>query len=155
MPALIITPDMSAETCEGATGWARGSQTWSGIAPAFVPKPISKRTNTTSRPAGDRLSRGDHWKVLWMGLSGFAGAFDPSLGAHLILAGPRADGVEDDPEAAQVFAECQIQWEALPADVRRHVHLANLPTADHDENAAITNARGPSWSARKRAALSL
>jgi drug/metabolite transporter (DMT)-like permease len=27
------------------------------------------------RPAGDRLSRGDHWKVFWMGLLGFAGAF--------------------------------------------------------------------------------
>lgn len=27
------------------------------------------------QPAGDRLSRGDHWKVLWMGLLGFAGAF--------------------------------------------------------------------------------
>lgn len=28
-----------------------------------------------NRPAGDRLSRRDHWKVLWMGLLGFAGAF--------------------------------------------------------------------------------
>jgi drug/metabolite transporter (DMT)-like permease len=27
------------------------------------------------RPAGDRLSRGDHWRVFWMGLLGFAGAF--------------------------------------------------------------------------------
>jgi drug/metabolite transporter (DMT)-like permease len=27
------------------------------------------------RPAGDRLSRRDHWKVFWMGLLGFAGAF--------------------------------------------------------------------------------
>lgn len=26
-------------------------------------------------PAGDGLSRGDHWKVFWMGLFGFAGAF--------------------------------------------------------------------------------
>jgi trehalose synthase len=73
-------------------------------------------------------------------MAGFAAGFDASLGAHLVLAGPRADGVEDDPEAAQVFAECRIQWEALPAAVRRHVHLALLPTADHDENAAITNA---------------
>jgi drug/metabolite transporter (DMT)-like permease len=29
----------------------------------------------SNRSAGDRLSRGDHWKVLWMGLLGFAGAF--------------------------------------------------------------------------------
>ena len=35
MPVLIITPDMTAETCDGATGWARGSQTWNGIAPGL------------------------------------------------------------------------------------------------------------------------
>jgi len=53
---LIITPDISAETCDGATGWARGSQTCRGIAPALVPKPTSTRTNTTSRAAGDRFA---------------------------------------------------------------------------------------------------
>ncbi|HSD03440.1 MAG TPA: glycosyltransferase [Gaiellales bacterium] len=87
-----------------------------------------------------QISRWDRMKDMAGVMAGFAGAFDPSLGAHLILAGPQADGVEDDPEAAQVFGECRAQWEALPAAVRRHVHLANLPTADHDENAAITNA---------------
>ena len=35
----------------------------------LVPLALSRR------PAGDRLSRGDHWKVFWMGLLGFAGAF--------------------------------------------------------------------------------
>ena len=87
-----------------------------------------------------QISRWDRMKDMGGVMAGFAAGFDASLGAHLVLAGPRADGVEDDPEAAQVFAECRIQWEALPAAVRRHVHLALLPTADHDENAAITNA---------------
>jgi trehalose synthase len=87
-----------------------------------------------------QISRWDRMKDMPGVMAGFAGAFDARLGAHLILAGPRAEGVEDDPEAAQVFAECRAQWEALPTTVRRHVHLANLPTADHDENAAITNA---------------
>jgi trehalose synthase len=87
-----------------------------------------------------QISRWDRMKDMAGVMAGFAGGFDASLGAHLVLAGPKADGVEDDPEAAQVFAECRIQWEALPAAVRRHVHLALLPTADHDENAAITNA---------------
>ena len=49
---MIITPDISADTCEGATGWARGSQTWSGIAPAFVPKPTTTRMKTRSRAIG-------------------------------------------------------------------------------------------------------
>jgi len=87
-----------------------------------------------------QISRWDRMKDMAGVMAGFAGSFAPSLGAHLVLAGPKADGVEDDPEAAQVFAECQIQWEGLPAAVRRHVHLALLPTSDHAENAAITNA---------------
>ena len=36
-----ITPDMTAEMCEGAAGWAWGSQTWKGNTPAFEPKPIN------------------------------------------------------------------------------------------------------------------
>ena len=87
-----------------------------------------------------QISRWDRMKDMAGVMAGFAEGFDASLGAHLVLAGPKADGVEDDPEAAQVFAECRIQWEALPAAVRRHVHLALLPTVDHDENAVITNA---------------
>ena len=87
-----------------------------------------------------QISRWDRMKDMAGVMAGFAEGFDASLGAHLVLAGPMADGVEDDPEAARVFAECRTQWEALPATVRPHVHLALLPTADHDENAAITNA---------------
>ena len=38
---MIITPLISADTGAGAIGCARGSQTWSGITPAFVPIPTS------------------------------------------------------------------------------------------------------------------
>src|ERR1035437_8907041 len=54
MPVLIITPDMTAETWDGATGWARGSQTWNGMAPAFVAKPTQTRTRAMLRVASDR-----------------------------------------------------------------------------------------------------
>ena len=47
-----MAPDMSAETGEGASGWARGSQTCSGTAPAFDPKPARARTNARDRTAG-------------------------------------------------------------------------------------------------------
>jgi trehalose synthase len=87
-----------------------------------------------------QISRWDRMKDMAGVMAGFAEGFDASLGAHLVLAGPRTDGVEDDPEAGQVFAECEMQWAALPAPVRSHVHLALLPTADHDENATLTNA---------------
>src|SRR6185436_13029592 len=49
---------------------------------------------------------------------------------HLMLAGPAADGVSDDPEGAEVLAECRESWRALPADVRERVHLAAIPLDD-------------------------
>jgi trehalose synthase len=96
-------------------------------------------------PAADaplvvQISRWDRMKDMAGVMTGFAEAFDPSLGAHLVLAGPEVDSVADDPEAGVVFAECRDLWESLPPPVRRNVHLACLPIADHDENAAITNA---------------
>jgi trehalose synthase len=61
-------------------------------------------------------------------------------GAYLVLAGPSANGVADDPESADVLAEVAAARLRLPDDLRRRVHLASLPTADVDENAAIVNA---------------
>src|SRR4029079_9356025 len=61
-------------------------------------------------------------------------------GAHLVLAGPNASGVSDDPEGAAVLSDVTEHWEHLPEPVRRRVHLASLPTDDIDENAAIVNA---------------
>ena len=49
MATLVITPLISAETWLGAAGWASGSQTCSGISPAFEPAPISASVST--RPA--------------------------------------------------------------------------------------------------------
>jgi trehalose synthase len=60
--------------------------------------------------------------------------------AHLVLAGPATDAVDDDPEGADVFAEVHAAGEALAPDARRRVHLARLPMDDVDENAAIVNA---------------
>jgi trehalose synthase len=73
-------------------------------------------------------------------MQGFAEHVDPSLGAHLILAGPAVTGVADDPEAAHVFDECVSQWHQLPHAIRGRVHLACVPMTDADEAAAIVNA---------------
>ena len=59
---------------------------------------------------------------------------------HLVLAGPEVSGVSDDPEGAQVLAECTEQWENLPERTRARVHLAALPMDDVDENAVMVNA---------------
>ena len=61
-------------------------------------------------------------------------------GEHLVLAGPNVHAVADDPEGAMVFDEVLSVWRALPHAQRRRVHLANLPMADVEENAAIVNA---------------
>jgi len=39
MAVLSITPLISAETFDGATGCASGSQTWRGTTPAFAANP--------------------------------------------------------------------------------------------------------------------
>src|ERR1035437_8794363 len=54
MPVLIMIPDMTADTWDGATGWARGSQTWNGMAPAFVAKPMQTRTRAAFRTASEK-----------------------------------------------------------------------------------------------------
>ncbi len=87
-----------------------------------------------------QISRWDWMKDMAGVMGGFAESFDPAVGAHLVLAGPSVDGVADDPEAFQVLADCRDRWEALPQVVRRHVHLACLPTVDQAENAVLTNA---------------
>ena len=47
MPILIIAPDITAAAWLGAAGSASGSDTCSGINPAFVPKPTSASRNNT------------------------------------------------------------------------------------------------------------
>ena len=59
---------------------------------------------------------------------------------HLMLAGPAAAGVTDDPEGRRVLAECRESWQALPRAVRERVHLAAVPLDDVDENAIVVNA---------------
>jgi trehalose synthase len=101
-------------------------------------------------PAAARLvtqvSRWDRLKDPVGVLTGFAGLAASSadghdLGdVHLVLAGPDVEGVDDDPEGAEVLAEVQRARSELPAAVRRRTHLASLPMADVEENGAIVNA---------------
>jgi trehalose synthase len=60
--------------------------------------------------------------------------------AHLILAGPDVEAVDDDPEGAAVLAEVRNRLDSQPARVRDRVHLVSLPMIDLDENAAMVNA---------------
>lgn len=88
-----------------------------------------------------QVSRWDRLKDMAGVLAGFVehlAAFPPD--AHLLLAGPAVEGVTDDPEGAEVLAECLSVWQDLPAAARARVHLACLPMDDVDENAHLVNA---------------
>jgi trehalose synthase len=61
-------------------------------------------------------------------------------GAHLVLAGPGAGTVADDPESAEVLADVRVAREALAPEQRARIHLVSLPMTDLEENAAIVNA---------------
>jgi trehalose synthase len=73
-------------------------------------------------------------------LQGFTGHVPDRLGAHLLLAGPAATSVSDDPEGEQVLQQVRRAGAALPRAARDRVHLACLPTEDLEENAAMVNA---------------
>jgi trehalose synthase len=86
-----------------------------------------------------QVSRWDHLKDPLGVIEGLA----PRLADHdpqLVLAGPGPGTVADDPEAAAVLAEVRAARAALEPAARERVHLASLPMADLDENAAIVNA---------------
>ncbi len=87
-----------------------------------------------------QASRWDALKDMPGVMVGFAENLANLGDAHLVLAGPEAIGVADDPEAAMVLAECRALWGTLPARARERIHLACVPMADADEAAAIVNA---------------
>jgi trehalose synthase len=89
-----------------------------------------------------QVSRWDAMKDPIGVLEGVARYLEPNSphGAQLVLAGPSANSVADDPEAAKVFGELQRAWHEAPIAARRGVHLAMLPMDDEEENAALVNA---------------
>lgn len=87
-----------------------------------------------------QVSRWDHLKDMAGVMAGFVEGVGPDFGAHLALVGPLSEGISDDPEGAEVFAECAAAWEALSPTSRRRVSLVSLPMDDVDENAAMVNA---------------
>jgi len=89
-----------------------------------------------------QVSRWDPLKDMQGVMEGFAKLCAGSCPSRpeLVLAGPEPSGVADDPEAAEVFASVVTAWRELPQGLRNRIHLASLPTADIEENAAIVNA---------------
>jgi trehalose synthase len=91
-------------------------------------------------PLVTQVSRWDRLKDPMGVMMGFAEHVADTTDAHLVLAGPSVSGVADDPEGGEVLGEVEAAWAELPLARRRRVHLACLPMADIDENAAVVNA---------------
>ncbi len=87
-----------------------------------------------------QVSRWDRLKDMTGVMRGFVEHVAPGGHGRLVLAGPEVSEVSDDPEGAEVYAECVAYWRDLPAAVRARVLLVTLPLADVDENAAMVNA---------------
>ncbi len=86
------------------------------------------------------LARWDRIKDPLGVMDGFLERVLPVTGAHLLLAGPDASQVADDPEAEAVLAGVRERWLRLPPGVRARVHVACLPLTPLEDNAAMVNA---------------
>jgi trehalose synthase len=91
-------------------------------------------------PVVTQVSRWDRLKDPLGVIEGFVTHVDHAANAQLVLAGPEPASVTDDPEGADVLRSCIARWESLAPEVRQQIHLALLPMADAEENAAIVNA---------------
>ena len=87
-----------------------------------------------------QVSRWDSLKDPVGVIRGFADYVAPHSDAHLVYAGPAVEAVSDDPEGREVLDQAISTWKSLPDEQRGRIHLATLPMADGEENAAMVNA---------------
>ena len=147
--------EMAEETVRAILGHVGllGAGTPAGVAPTFTrydgtPGRVDRGAEVVSTgpaptvdvPLVTQVSRWDRLKDPIGVMLGFAEHALDGTDAHLVLAGPSVSGVTDDPEGAEVLDEVTAAWRKLPHARRARVHLACLPMADIDENAAIVNA---------------
>lgn len=87
-----------------------------------------------------QVSRWDGLKDPVGVMRGFAECVAPRTDSRLVLAGPGASSVRDDPEQPAVLRQVIATREQMAPQVRERIHIAQLPMDDVDENAAIVNA---------------
>jgi trehalose synthase len=101
---------------------------------------IEARPLDPADPVVTQVSRWDRLKDPLGVIDGFVAHVDHGTNAQLVLAGPEPASVTDDPEGADVLRSCVARWQSLAPEARERIHLALLPMADAEENAAIVNA---------------
>ena len=137
--AVGIDPVGAGRAAPPARGaFQRGDGTWGEVTRAATI--LGDGRPAPSDPVVVQVSRWDRLKDMAGVMTGFAAHGPADCGAYLMLVGPSMSGVADDPEGAEVYAECVTRWHELPAAARGQVLLVTLPLDDVDENAAMVNA---------------
>ncbi|MBS1888033.1 MAG: glycosyltransferase [Actinobacteria bacterium] len=136
--AILVAVGLAADGAEGAPGFSRADGS---------PGRVERRAEIIQDgpiPVGARLvaqvSRWDRLKDPDGLVECLASELAPADNIHLLLAGPQATAVTDDPEGGFVWSEVGAHRAVLPAPIRRRIHLAGLPMVDLDENGAVVNA---------------
>ena len=138
VPAILDTAGLVPDGGTGLGTFLREDGTPGRVdrhAEMFEDEPVPRDAAVVTQ-----VSRWDRLKDPVGVIEGFGRHVAPVAGAHLVVAGPSVAAVADDPEGAEVLAESQTAWRALPQPARARVHLAALPMEDREENAAIVNA---------------
>jgi trehalose synthase len=87
-----------------------------------------------------QVSRWDRLKDPVGVMEAFARHVAPRTDAFLVLAGPAATSVKDDPEQPEVLRELSTKRDQMVRALRDRIVIAQLPMEDTEENAAIVNA---------------
>jgi len=87
-----------------------------------------------------QVSRWDPLKDPVGVMDSFVRFIAPRTDACLVLAGPAATSVIDDPEQPEILEDLGRRHKAMPAATRHRVVIAQIPMQDTEENAAIVNA---------------
>jgi trehalose synthase len=139
--ATVTSALHTAGLLDGVSGGARFTRTDGTTGTVLrTARVLADELPDPAAPVVLQVSRWDRLKDMAGVMEAFARHVAPTGEGHLILAGPAVDDVSDDPEGAEVYAECERAWHRLPPPQRRRVMLATLPMDDVDENAIIVNA---------------
>ncbi len=142
-PAIVDAILSQAGIAPSNNGTARASFHRQDGSPATVntkARMIEERSIDAGSTVVTQISRWDSLKDHRGLMEGFARFVPEHVNADLVLAGPSPDSVTDDPEGSETLEQLQTAWRQLPPESRARVHIACLPMADIEENAAIVNA---------------
>lgn len=122
-----------------------GAQATSGHSNG-VPGRVTHRASMSGGllpPAADyvmQVSRWDRLKDPVGVVEMFARHVAPRSQGYMLLAGPSASKVDDDPEQPGILRDLEAARRAMPERTRSRVLIAQLPMDDLEENALIVNA---------------